>query len=1041
MRPVLEWIVLIVFLLVSNCCYGCLKEERNALLQIKAWINHPNGKSLSGWVDNDEDADCCKWRRVECHTTTKRVIKLSLGWIRHWKRGDLYLNTSLFLSLKELRNLNLSFNQLVCCMQGTGALSSELRNLEVLNLNDNNLNDSVLSLLRGASSLRSLKIAGNSLTGMVHINDLGSLSNLEKLDLSDNLGLKNFISPRDVIGLRMLKSLHLDFTEIDGSTLLKLVASLPSLQTLSLEGLSQVAEVPPEFYNLTNLEELFLDGTTLPRSILLNIGALSSLKIVSLRGCTLNGTLPDVGWCELRKLEQLYLSTNELVGELPACLRNLSSLIVMDLSYNQFKGNIASSPLVDLTSLQYVSFSYNQFRVPASFASFSNHSNLKLISCDNNELSPEPNLQTSSAPVFQLNYFSMSNCTSETGKAEYPYFLYFQYDLRLVDLSHNNFGGPFPSWLVENNTMLKQLYLKNNSLEGPLQLNYPASNLTTFDISTNYMHGQTLKTICSSFPNLVNLMIAGNGLTGGIPQGFENMTNLAYLDMSNNEVSSSLFELLPSFGSSLWYLKLSNNNLEGRMSPAFFNQTRFEYLYLDNNNFSGQIPNSLSKKVFPILLDMSNNHFSGMLPGWLGNLSEVQVIDFSKNHFQGSIPGEICILAGLQFFDLSENNLSGSIPSCTNLPEISHVHLYHNQLSGPLTYAFFNSSSLVTLDLRGNKLTGRIPNWINTLSKLSILLLKGNNFDGDLPVELCLLTQLSILDLSLNMFSGRLPSCLRNINSTAIWTKNQFPSPGQSFDVPEDSWLSIGGLKLPQQGVNLIERMMLPVISVEEVIEFTTKKTYYTYKDSILNYMSGVDLSCNRFTGEIPKEIGNMRGLRALNLSHNNLTGAIPSTFSNLEQIESLDLSHNDLTGAIPQRLIELYSLAVFSVADNNLSGKTPEMKDQFATFDQTSYEGNPLLCGPPLQNSCTEISQPPSVADDSTDGLEHDGFMDMGGFYISFGLAYTTVVVTLATVLCINPHWRRVWFYFIEMFITTCYYFLVDSFLKLYQLLSGGRN
>ncbi|KAJ4845071.1 hypothetical protein Tsubulata_018288, partial [Turnera subulata] len=111
-----------------------------------------------------------------------------------------------------------------------------------------------------------------------------------------------------------------------------------------------------EFYNLTNLEELFLDITYIPESLLLHIGALSSLKILSLNRCKLSGTLPDDGWCELGKLEQLYLSKNELVGILPPCMRNLTSLLVMDLSSNQLTGNIASSPLVHLISLQYLSF-------------------------------------------------------------------------------------------------------------------------------------------------------------------------------------------------------------------------------------------------------------------------------------------------------------------------------------------------------------------------------------------------------------------------------------------------------------------------------------------------------------------------------------------------------------------------------------------------------------------------------------------------------------------------------------------------------------
>ena len=143
-------------------------------------------------------------------------------------------------------------------------------------------------------------------------------------------------------------------------------------------------------------------------------------------------------------------------------------------------------------------------------------------------------------------------------------------------------------------------------------------------------------------------------------------------------------------------------------------------------------------------------------------------------------------------------------------------------------------------------------------------------------------------------------------------------------------------------------------------MEFTTKSRTYSYKGDILNYMYGVDLSCNRLAGEIPPELGKIsNNLRAMNLSHNNLTGPIPTSITNLKQMESLDLSYNNLNGRIPPQLTEMTSLEVFSVAHNNLSGTTPERKNQFITYDESSYEGNPLLCGPPLHNDCTKIGPP----------------------------------------------------------------------------------
>ncbi|KAK4853229.1 hypothetical protein QYF36_005618 [Acer negundo] len=192
--------------------------------------------------------------------------------------------------------------------------------------------------------------------------------------------------------------------------------------------------------------------------------------------------------------------------------------------------------------------------------------------------------------------------------------------------------------------------------------------------------------------------------------------------------------------------------------------------------------------------------------------------------------------------------------------------------------------------------------------------------------------------------------------------------------------------------------------------------------------MSGVDLSCNKLTGEIPHQIGNLTRIHALNLSYNNLTGSIPWTFSNLEQIESLDLSHNNLNGKIPQNITDLFCLAVFSVAYNNLSGKTPERIAQFGTFEESSYQGNPLLCGLPLPKSC---GSPPLAPKAATDNDEDIDFVDMDIFYISFTVSYIVVVLTIAIVLYVNPYWRRTWFDLVETWMTSCYYFIIDHLPK----------
>lgn len=130
--------------------------------------------------------------------------------------------------------------------------------------------------------------------------------------------------------------------------------------------------------------------------------------------------------------------------------------------------------------------------------------------------------------------------------------------------------------------------------------------------------------------------------------------------------------------------------------------------------------------------------------------------------------------------------------------------------------------------------------------------------------------------------------------------------------------------------------------------------------EKILGYFKVVDLSSNKFTGEIPDSIGGLHGLKLLNLSNNMLTGELHPSLAALMQLEALDLSWNKLTGEVPLQLTQLTSLSIFNVSYNNLSGPIPQ-GNQFGSFPNSSYWGNVGLCGDPLSTKCGSFGpQPP---------------------------------------------------------------------------------
>ncbi|XP_058071079.1 receptor-like protein 15 [Magnolia sinica] len=995
------WLWALVFVQYhSHGCLGYLDNERTSLLKIKASINYPNGSSLPTWEDG---TDCCRWDGIKCNNATGRVSEISLSETREDELGEWYLNADLLLPFGELRSLDLSDNYLAGWVDHEGFNRwSRLSKLENLDLSYNSFNVTILPYLGAFSSLKRLSLTRNYF-GLPHrgvdveysplgnlytsFEMLSRLGNLEQLGLGDN--------------------------QLNRS-ILPYLGALSSLKSLDLGG--------------NYLEDFF------PSKDLAN---LSKLEALDLGYNGLNGSLVLQAFCNLEHLQELALRHNELEGSLPPCLSNLSSLQLLDLSDNRLSGKISSSLISSLTMIRFLSLSANRFVGSLSFSSFANLSKLEVVelsvlnstylnryvtSTYPNQLEVETE-STHWVPKFQLKVLQLSNCDINKLTGTIPSFLSTQYNLIELDLSHNSMKGKFPSWLLENNKRLEMLDLGSNSLAGPFHLPPHSNNLTAFslDVSNNHISGQLPENIGFSLSNLKYLNMSTNALRGTFPLSMGNMRELFTLDLSRNNFSGEIPEQLALGCIRLEVLKLSNNRLQGPVFPTRSNLTRLQYLYLDGNQFTGRISAGIFKSPHLQFLDVGKNNISGRLPAQIGNFSELMWLSMPENYLEGPILAEYCNLSSLSLLDLSQNRIFGSIPSCFNL-SLKFLHLEGNELTGLMPNALSKISSLVTLDVSHNNISGNIPNWIGAFPNLRVLLLRGNNLQGHIPMQLCQLKNVSILDISHNNLSGPIPPCFGNM------TFGRARVADFSTFVFSPSWAVVYNLvDLPGYRIKvLVPYIVGHMTKSEEEVEFITKKRSETYKGNVLYLMSGVDLSWNQLTGEIPPEIGYLTATHALNLSHNQLSGPIPETFSNLKQIESLDLSHNRLSGEIPPQLTELNFLSAFNVSHNNLSGVLPDMmKGQFGTFGETSYEGNPLLCGPPLKSCFSTSPLPPSMP--TTSGDEDDG--DDIIFYACFSVSCTMSFLLFIALLYINRYWRGLYFYFVDACIYSCYYFALHSY------------
>ncbi|KAJ1691950.1 hypothetical protein LUZ63_016105 [Rhynchospora breviuscula] len=533
-----------------------------------------------------------------------------------------------------------------------------------------------------------------------------------------SLSNRNLLGPvsHSLSNLQFLQHIDLSFNSLSGS--MQFLAQIPSLLSANLSSNSFNGSLPT-FSNFPNLVYFNASNNSLSGQVGPDLClGIPVIRVLDLSFNGLMGPLPD-GRPVLCNgtIQELYLSSNSLSGEIPDSLFDLIYLEKLSLSCNNLSGYI-STKLGLVSSLKLLDVSVNRFygMVP---------------------------------DIFQ-------NLTM----------------LEHLVMHSNSFSSLLPSSL-SSLVRIKEIDLRNNSLSGQVDIDFTGMLLLqSLDLATNRFTGP-VPTSLSTCVQLKTLSLAKNGFTGQIPEGYGNLSLLSLFSLSNNSIHNISGALTALQNCKKLTTLILTKNFHGEVIPGsgFAGFDNLEILALGNCGLTGQIPDSLAQCKKLEVLDLSWNRITGAIPGWLGELDYLTYLDISNNSLSGGVPKTLTQLKSLVSGHTSSNMTYFGLPlyvkrnRSTNGLQYNQLssfppslYLNNNGLNGSIWPEFGNLKSLHVLDLSHNGLTGHIPESLADMENLEVLDLSFNQLKGSIPASLSRLTFLSKFSVAHNHLEGQVPT-------------------------------------------------------------------------------------------------------------------------------------------------------------------------------------------------------------------------------------------------------------------------------------------
>ena len=588
---------------------------------------------------------------------------------------------------------------------------------------------------------------------------------------------------------------------------------------------------------------------------------------------------------ETGRVVVVNLGWNNLSGELPRELGELTALSRLNFHVNQLKGDIPRElgALVRLKGL-YLGWNGLQGEIPPELG---NLKELEVLYVSYNHLSgalPRRLLELARLTRLWLDR-NRDLCVPGTT-------LYSEW-LNRID---NVRSGPFCN--ESDVTALKSLYEATGGAD------WTRADGWLDGVALDAWHGVK----SDSLGRVTHLDLGGNGLNGNLPNDLTGLKHMTSLRIGVNALAGPL-----PLGLAALDLRELHYADTGLCTPPDVEFRAWLNAIPSHEGTATECAPLSDRDILHVLYEATNGSGWEQSDGWLSDTplgnwygietdanGRVASIDMSRNGLEGSMPAELGGLAELVSLSLNRNRLSGEIPSrAGDLAKLRNLSLSSNDLSGEIPPALGDLAELRSLDLSGNDLSGSIPPEFGKLGELRWLYLSGNDLSGEIPPALGDLAHLGVLYLGYNDLSGSIPPEFRKLG--------------------ELRWLYLRG--------NDLSGEIPPVLGD-------------------LAKLRWLDLESNGLSGQIPPEVANLAELETLRLTDNRLSGRLPLELGRLRALRDLRLGNNAFSGQVPAAFADLTALEVLQIHGNpGLSGPLP---DRLVSIGLTELKaGGTALCAP----------------------------------------------------------------------------------------------